>query len=211
MGLDVIGVGFGRTGTESMKRALERLGYGPCYHMFEVMPHKDRYAHWLSVFNDGADPDWDATFEGYRATVDWPAAACWRELADHYPDAKILLTVRSSDSWYASMEKTILPAMHEEEAEMAQAIKRFSFGNTVEDRDHVIGVYERHNAQVQAAFDSDRLLTYELGSGWQPLCDFLGAPVPGEDYPRGNHTEAFHETAAALTGIRTGQSPTPAD
>jgi hypothetical protein len=210
MALDIIGAGFGRTGTESMKRALEMLGFGPCYHMYEVAPHPGRYEHWLSVFDDGADPKWDETFAGYRATVDWPGAHYWRELSDHYPEAKILLTVRSAESWYASMEKTILTFMRDPENHpgMARALCNNAFGGNPHDKDHLIATYERNIAEVQGSFGPDRLLTYELGSGWEPLCDFLGVPVPEEAYPRGNATEEFHRRDKELGEARAKGSAT---
>ena len=206
MALKVIGAGFGRTGTESMKRALEHLGFGPCYHMYEVYPDPARYQMWKDIYDGHVTPDIDAIFEGFQATVDWPACMYWRALADHYPDAKVLLTVRSAESWYASMEKTILPAFRDpKHAETVGArICTHVFGDQVapEDRDHVIDVFNRHNAEVQAAFGPDRLLVYELGSGWDPLCDFLGVPVPEEDYPRGNDAAAFHARDKELTAKR---------
>ncbi len=93
MTLSVIGLGFGRTGTESLKKALEILGCGPCYHMFEVLPHQDRVDEWVSLVQ-GKTPDWDKTFAGYHASADWPGAFFWRELATHYADAKFVLTTR---------------------------------------------------------------------------------------------------------------------
>ena len=204
MALEIIGAGFGRTGTESMKRALELLGFGPCYHMYEILPDKARFAHWLAVYNEGADPKWDETFEGYRATVDWPAAYFWRELAARYPDARILLTERDSESWYASMENTVLRMMRDPDAHphMAQALRWAVFGGEVDDKQHVIATYERHNEEVRAAFGPDRLLTYQLGSGWEPLCGFLGVPVPDRPFPKGNAAEEFHERERKLDATR---------
>lgn len=206
MALKIIGAGFGRTGTESMKRALERLGFGPCYHMYEVYPDPARYQMWKDIYDGRVAPDFDAIFEGFQATVDWPACMYWRDLADHFPEAKILLTTRSAESWYASMDKTILPAFRDpKHADTVGArIATHVFGDRVapEDRAHVIDVYNRHNAEVQAAFGPERLLVYELGSGWGPLCDFLGVAVPEEDYPRGNDAEAFHARDKELTAQR---------
>ena len=203
MALEIIGAGFGRPGTESMKRALEMLGYGPCYHMHEVMPYKDRYASWISLFNGESVPDWDDTFSGYRATVDWPGAHFWRELADHYPEAKIILTVRSSESWYASMDRTILPIMRDpEETKLGKVIGLRLFGDRVHDRNAIIDVYEQHTAKVQGAFGPDRLLTYELASGWAPLCQFLNVPMPDDPFPRGNDPDQFQDTLNTLTSAR---------
>ena len=110
MALSVIGAGFGRTGTESMKLALETLGMGPCHHMKEVLANPEQVALWRSAAQ-GDLPDWEDAFAGYSSAVDWPAAYFWRELSEYYPDAKILLTVRSADSWYASMANTILKTL----------------------------------------------------------------------------------------------------
>ena len=195
MALEIIGAGFGRTGTESMKRALEMIGFGPSYHMYEVLPHKDRYETWQGIYDGKVKPDWDALFEGYKATVDWPAAHYWRELAAHFPEAKILLTYRDAESWYASMDKTILTFMRDLDNKdgMAPRLRREVFADDAHDRDHIISVYNRNVAEVQAAFGPDRLLTYQLGSGWEPLCAFLGVDVPDEPYPSGNDSASFHE------------------
>lgn len=204
MSLEVIGAGFGRTGTESMKRALEMLGHGPCYHMYEVMPHPERYATWQAIYDGRQSPDWDQIFDGFRATVDWPACRYWRELAAHFPDAKILLTYRDPQSWYESMERTILPMLRDPERTegMAPRLRRVVFGGEVHDQGHVISVYKRHVEDVQAVFGADRLLTYELGSGWDPLCRFLGRDVPPAPFPTGNDTKAFHANNQALGAQR---------
>src|SRR5262245_33965776 len=110
MALELIGAGLGRTGTLSLKAALERIGYRPCYHMIEVLTAPERAQHWLGRAQDGTH-DWDTIFAGYRATVDWPAAAFWRELLVRYPDAKVLLSRRDADRWYDSVMNTIYPVM----------------------------------------------------------------------------------------------------
>lgn len=180
-----------------MKKALEMLGYDPCYHMFEVVDRPERKALWLQAAK-GILPDWDATFEDYQATVDWPAAYFWRELSAHFPDAKILLTVRSSQSWYASMNKTILASLRSGKYPDGLGTKLVGervFGGRFEEQDkaHVIDTYEQNIAKVQASFDATRLLTYELGSGWEPLCAFLGCDIPKAPYPSSNATAAFRE------------------
>lgn len=204
MALDIIGAGFGRTGTESMKRALEMLGYGPCYHMYEVIPNKERYETWQGIYDGAIDPDWDALFDGFRATVDWPAARYWRELAAHFPAAKILLTYRDAESWYASMEGTILAFLRDPDRTegMAPRLRRDVFGGEVHDKDHVISVYQANVAAVQNAFGPDRLLTYEVGWGWEPLCRFLNVDIPAVPYPRGNDRAGFHAKDAALSKQR---------
>src|SRR5262245_8067754 len=108
--LELIGAGLGRTGTLARKAALERIGYGPCYHMIEILTAPERARHWLERTPDGT-PDWNAVFQGYRATVDWPAAAFWRELAGRYPEARVVLSRRDADRWYDSVMNTIHPMM----------------------------------------------------------------------------------------------------
>ncbi|WP_108660000.1 sulfotransferase family protein [Acuticoccus kandeliae] len=201
MPLDIVGAGFGRTGTNSLKLALEALGFGPCHHMLEVRAHPEQQAHWCAIAA-GAAPDWDAVFAGYRAEVDWPGARFWRELADHYPDAKVILTVRDPDAWFDSVQATIYPFMedpsrHEDpmlraRAEMAHAlIVRQIFDGRLDDRAHAIGVFQAHIAEVQRTIAADRLLTYDIRSGWEPLCDFLDVPVPPGPMPHENTRSAF--------------------
>lgn len=195
MSLAVIGAGFGRTGTESMKLALETLGLGPCYHMKEVLPYPERIALWRSAAR-GDLPDWDEAFAGYVSTVDWPAAYFWRELGAFYPDAKIVLTVRDADSWFESMDKTIFPVLRQStdpDSVGNRLIGQRVFGGRF-DREHAIAVYERNIAEVEAAFTDERLLTFRIGDGWEPLCRFLDRPVPDEPYPHRNRPGAFHRT-----------------
>lgn len=194
MTLKVIGAGFGRTGTLSLKLALERLGFGPCYHMAEVVKNPAAVGWWVEAA-DGA-PDWEKIFEGYEATVDWPSTTFYAELAEHYPDARIILTHRDAEAWFKSTQATIFPGdmlgpMDNPFREMIRKVVGKLFDGRLRDHDHVIGVYERHNAKVRESFPSDRLLVYELAEGWGPLCDFLGVPVPDEPMPKVNSTEDF--------------------
>jgi hypothetical protein len=106
MSLTVIGSGFGRTGTASLKCALEILGFGPCHHMEEVMENPEQVAHWQALVA-GKPVHWGDVFKGYRAQVDWPGAHVWRELAAVYPDAKIIHSVRPEDAWWKSFSATI--------------------------------------------------------------------------------------------------------
>jgi len=192
MSLSLIGAGFGRTGTASMKSALELLGFGPCHHMKEVTtPQQNKY--WLAAAT-GKTVQWDQVFENYGACIDWPAAFFWQELSEYYPDAKILLTVRDSESWYRSMEQTIFKVLKTKPEAFAVADKLVGervFANRFDDKEYVIGIYEKNIRDVQSAFSSDRLLTYELGSGWDPICHFLDKPVPETPFPKSNTTDDF--------------------
>lgn len=202
MALELIGAGMGRTGTLSLQAALERIGCGPCYHMMEVLVAPERVRHWLEQTRNGSH-DWDAIFHGYRATVDWPAAAFWRELVERYPDAKVLLSLRDADRWYDSVMNTIYhtitqgpperaPETLHDFHEMVRALVfERTFGGRLEDRAHAKRVFEEHNQAVIDAIPAARLLVYRPGDGWEPLCRFLGAPVPDEDFPHLNDTAEF--------------------
>jgi hypothetical protein len=204
MALELIGAGLGRTGTLSLKAALERIGYGPCYHMMEILGRPERARQWLQPTRNGAR-DWDAIFHGYRATVDWPAAAFWRELVERYPDAKVVLSLRDADRWYDSVMNTIYPVITQGPPERAPAILREfhemfygllfekTFAGRLADRAHAKRVFEQHNQAVIDAIPASRLLVYHPGDGWEPICRFLGVPVPDEDFPHLNDTAWYRE------------------
>jgi hypothetical protein len=202
MPLAIVGTGFGRTGTLSLKLALEQLGHGPCYHMVEVSQNPGHAALW-SAAGDGARTDWPALFANYRATVDWPSAAFWRPILDAHPQARVIHTERPAADWYKSASSTIVkmmklgapakapPLFHEQLAMARKLILVGTFGDRFEDEAHAIAVYEAHNARVKREVPRDRLLVLEPGQGWEPLCAFLGAPVPATPYPKVNTTEDF--------------------
>jgi len=202
MALRIIGAGFGRTGTLSIKVALETLGFGPCYHMVEVIRKPEHAPLWRAAAA-GESMDWNEIFAGYAATVDWPGCYFWRELSEVYPDARVLLSLRDPERWYQSAHDTIFPAMLRADspdlppAVAAQAtmareiVLERTFGGRFEDRAHAIGVYERHNQSVRESIAADRLLVYEAAQGWEPLAHFLGCPVPDEPFPRVNTSEQF--------------------
>ena len=203
MSLEVIGAGFGRTGTLSLKGALERLGFARCYHMLEVALHPEHMASWRRA-SDGDAVDWEELLAGYRAAVDWPACAFWRELRERYPEAKTILSVRDAESWYQSVMSTIYPTsmrMLESEDPARRAFGEWCqavvwepcFGGRLYDRPHVMGVFERHNAAVIKSVPADQLLVFESRQGWEPLCAFLGVEAPDEAYPRTNSSEEFQE------------------
>jgi hypothetical protein len=168
--------------------------------MMEVFEHPDHVPMWTAAAR-GEPVDWDVLYQAYHATVDWPSAYFWRQLAAHYPAAKVILSRRSPDSWYESVSNTIYQAMTawapEDPAlrarlDMARDIVLDrTFGGRFEDREHAIAVYERHNAEVQDAIEPGRLLVFEAAQGWEPLCAFLGVAVPAEPFPRVNTTDDF--------------------
>lgn len=209
MALEIIGPGFGRTGTASLKIALETLGFGPCHHMHEVFANPAQVAHWQALAA-GLAVDWDAAFAGYRSQVDWPGAHAWRVLADHYPQAKVILSVRPEESWWRSFSSTIgtlltqldtLPEMPWHIRTMLDVgrdlVERRTFGAPASDKAAALAAYRRHTAEVCAAIQPDRLLVYDMAEGWGPLCRFLGVAVPDAPFPRTNSSEEFW---AALRG-----------
>ncbi len=203
MSLQVIGAGFGRTGTLSLKTALEQLGFSRCYHMFEVLDqHPEHIPVWAAAHR-GEGVDFDALYQGYLATVDWPACNFWRELIEYYPQAKVILTLRDPLSWHASVLRTIYPrsvARRQSDDPKLRAtgewlndiIWQGVFHGRAEDRDYAIDIYNRHNDAVRQALPADRLLVIEGHQQWEPLCGFLECAVPGEAYPTRNTTEDYH-------------------
>ena len=205
MALDVIGTGFGRTGTNSLRMALERLGFGPCHHMFALREHPEQAVFWERAAA-GDLPDWDQAFAGWRSAVDWPSAAFWRQTIRHFPDARVIHSTRSPESWHRSVMSTIHPAMQErltlepsprrDRLEMAARIVDDGvFGGRMDDPAHAMAVFRAHEAEVLATVAPERLLVYELGAGWEPLCAFLGVPVPDEPFPETNSTAEFQARA----------------
>lgn len=203
MGLKVIGAGFGRTGTASLKLALEQLGFGPCYHMSEVLTNAGHMDLWNAAA--AGEPDWEAIFKDYASTTDFPACTYWRELAAYYPQAKIVLSLRSPESWWESTQETILsPAMMgmldgTPWRAMLKNTVDVVFDGNIHDHDTLIRAFNEHNAAVKAAFGPDRLLVFEAKDGWGPLCRFLGVGVPDTDYPRVNSKEELQGMIAMLT------------
>ena len=195
MSLKVIGAGFGRTATASLKYALETLLEMPCYHMSEVLGKAGHVDLWLDAA--AGKPDWDAIFDGYGATVDFPASNYWRELAAAYPDAKVLLSLRDPERWYQSTQETIFsPRLQEFQTgtkwgKMIKATIDDHLGGNMNDRESLIQAFNAHNDAVRAAFDEDRLLVFEAKQGWGPICAFLGVDEPTEPFPHVNSKEEF--------------------
>jgi hypothetical protein len=203
MSLDIIGPGFGRTGTYSLKIALEHLGFGPAHHMFEVRDNPRLLPDWEAIAR-GEARDWDTVFAGYRSQVDWPGARVWSELATRYPAAKVILTVRDPEEWHDSIQQTILPFMagrghHNGDhpnavAEMAfRLVVEGVFDGRLDDRRHAISIFNAHNDEVRETIDPARLLVFDVRQGWEPLCAFLGVPVPSVSFPRLNASRHFAE------------------
>jgi hypothetical protein len=221
MAIRVIGAGLGRTGTLSLKSALEEVGFGACYHMIELLSHPEQVHFWEAASR--VEPvNWDALFAGYQAVVDYPGCRYYRTLMEYYPEAKVILTVRDPDRWYESTRETIYKvgraAPEHPEAQSApsdtppvgwpfpgdpQLFRRIfgmvekdvwqgDFANRFEDRQYAVEVFNRHIAQVKEHVPRQRLLVYEVSQGWEPLCRFLEVPTPeGKAFPHLNDREAF--------------------
>lgn len=195
MSLKVVGAGFGRTGTVSLKVALEQLGFGPTYHMSEVFQNPPHLQMWI----DAADgkPDWDKLFDGYQSSVDFPACSFWKELYKANPGSKVLLSVRDPEQWFESTQITIANPRFMDgikgtkfEELNAKAIWP-QFNGKIHDRDNMVAAFKRHTEEVKAAIPAEDLLVYDVREGWEPLCKFLGVPVPDAPFPRTNPREEF--------------------
>lgn len=208
MALKVVGAGFGRTGTRSLKDALEILGFAPCHHMVEVFTHPEQVPFWDRVAT-GQPFDWEELFKDYQSSCDWPSCTFYKELADTYPQSKVILTLRDPKSWYKSVSNTIMPAMKKPDGTspalpgvfgpklIGERTFNFDFSEA-----NMIATYERHNEEVKRTIPKDRLLVFEAKDGWEPLCKFLGVPVPEKPYPLMNTTEEFQERRRAMAAAR---------
>jgi hypothetical protein len=212
MALKLIGAGLGRTGTLSLKLALEQLGFGPCYHMAEVLMDPSRGPDWLRAA--GGQSDWNTIFNGYAATVDYPGCMFWRQLIQFYPSAKVLLSVRNPHEWFDSALQTIFseeqnaPFVTSVLGEFFKKVVFSAYGDRIHDRDFMIAAFQRHNDEVEQVVPRDRLLVYEVTQGWPPLCKFLGVPIPDLPFPRINSRE---ERAQALASMAQSPGAPPVD
>ena len=186
-----------------MRDALDLLGFGPCYHMTAVFEHPEHAEAWTAAAA-GRPVLWDALFKYYQSITDAPGCMFWRELAAHYPQAKVILSLRDPEKWFASTQATVLsktlqgfddwpPAINE----MLHAIEFHPDDATAHDRAHMIARFKAHNAAVREAIPPDRLLVYEAALGWEPLCAFLGVTVPNAPYPHVNTTVDFLKEVGA--------------
>jgi len=197
MGLEIVGAGLGRTGTASLKVALEQLGVGRCYHMGEVLQDPSVIGEWLKAA-DGA-PDWDQLLDGYGAAVDYPACTFWKELADYYPTSKVVLSVRDADSWFESTNATIMSPRFNDfiaNSPFGELIRRTiwdTLDGRMGDRDFMVSYFNGRVEEIREALPAERLLVYEVRDGWAPLCEFLDLPVPDADFPRINTREQTEE------------------
>jgi hypothetical protein len=212
--MKVIGAGFGRTGTTSLQAALETLGFGPCYHMNRVFERPADIPLWLAAA-EGRPVDWDRILGTFGSGVDFPVQHFHRELLAHYPDARVILTVRDPEAWWRSTRETIyaisqdvptrwvgphLPVMGGV-FRLTRIYWNGVFGGRFLDKAHAIGVYHRYCAEVQATVPPERLLVYDLKQGWEPLCSFLGVPVPETPLPHLNDTAEFRRRVIGMKAM----------
>ena len=201
MSLKVIGAGFPRTATWSQKLALEHLGFGPCYHMSEALEHPEHWPLWETAAAGGS-VDWAVLFQGWVSTTDAPACHFYRELANDFPDAKVILGVRDEERWFASTQNTILSGQvagfHAARGSLPM-VEAVGWGTDprLRDKAWMLDRYRRHNAEVASTIPAERLLVYDPADGWEPLCRFFGRPIPDEPFPRVNSTEEFKSMIVA--------------
>lgn len=224
--LKVIGFGYPRTGTMSLKHALEMLGFGPCYHMIEVFRRPADAKFWTDAWqkHTAAAPadsiDWQRGFSGFQSTTDCPASGFWKRLLDEFPDAKYILTERDPESWYSSFRNTVFQAMsqpekatdeHRDVQTMAKTlILDGLFEGRFEDKDFAIEKLLDYSRQIRLAVPADRLLVMDISEGWQPLCEFLDVPIPDDNFPCSNTQTEFQNRLAAgrMTDLSSGSGPT---
>ena len=220
MSIKIIGAGFPRTGTTTLKRCLEELGYTKTYHMKELLVHPDKLHHWLELENEG-NTDWDTLYDGFQATVDFPGYPFYKEHMERYPDAKVILTVRPFDKWYLSAYSTVWQAGPQtvpeklgmmwkmatqprirEVIKCIKMVKRIFWGKQFqgkfEDKVFAEKIFNQHIEDVKAYVPADKLLVYDVRDGWGPLCEFLDVPVPNEPLPHLNKKENFKTMLAGL-------------
>lgn len=212
MPLKIIGTGLGRTGTYSLKLALEHLGFGNCYHMTELF-QKPEGVKFFRQAEKGFEVNWDDLFGNYVSAVDYPVARYFRQITDYYKDAKVIHTYRDPHKWYESASRTIfmanrLPfkrlikfAVHfpvKKEVRKRfpvlmynRNLMKLEFGKDLTDRKYIIQKFERHTENVVKHFSSERLLLFNAAEGWEPLCRFLGVKIPSENFPYSNTFSEF--------------------
>lgn len=220
MSLKIIGAGLPRTGTNTLKQSLEQLGLKHVYHMKELILNPERLKYWKQLHETG-DTDWDALYDGYDGTVDFPGYPWYKEHMKRYPDARVILTVRDFEAWYKSVDSTVFRAGPQTPGEkikmmgkllfsararkVVKVIKWFKgvfFAEKLQgkfgDKAHAKKFWEDHLAEVKAYVPKDKLLVYDVRDGWGPLCKFLGVPEPKEPLPHLNKKENFKKMLPKL-------------
>lgn len=196
MTLKVVGAGVGRTGTNSLKIALEQLLGEPCHHMFEIIADPSQTTLWTDAI-EGRPVDWSTMPPGYGALVDWPGASFWPELSAANPDALVLLSVRDPEGWYRSASNTIFQVFENFPPEMrpwfdsVHKLLADRFSDRLDDPEAMMAAFEAHNDAVRKAIPAERLLEWTATDGWEPICERLGVAVPDEPFPSTNDTTSW--------------------
>ena len=203
--MNVFGLGVGRTGTYSLKLAIERLGLGPCHHMEAVLQNMPvQVPLWCDALS--GHPNWQAIYDGFESAVDWPTASFFRDLVRAFPSAKFVLTHRDPKNWADSFVTTIYKLIGERDRAPPEMKAWFEMAYRVLakagipeglDRDGLITAFTTHNEAVKQAIPAGQLLVYQVKEGWGPLCEFLRAPAPDEAFPRTNDRAEFWELVKA--------------
>lgn len=206
MALEIIGAGFGRTGTYSLKAALEHLGFGPCHHMSEVVSDPRQIEAWCAV-TEGR-PDFDAIFSGFRSAVDFPVSAYWQDVLTDTPNARVILSHREAEDWYGSFSQTILPLILDKEAWPQNAAPWFEMMEKViigkalggrTDRDGILKAYRANEAAARQLEAQGKTLVFNVRDGWEPLCRFLGVDLPDAPFPKTNARADFFSSVKSGT------------
>ena len=196
MSVRLIGAGLGRTGTTSLWKAAGLLFGAPCYNMKEFMHHPEHASAWHCAARDGA-ADWQSVFNGYAAVVDWPAASFWYEIAEAFPDALIVLTLRDAESWWESADQTIFERIRSAPANPILAavedVFEARFTMNLDDAGACKAAFDAHYVDVRRRAPADRLLEWHPGEGWEPLCRRLGVTAPDTPFPHTNTRREFIE------------------
>jgi len=228
MTIEVAGVGMGRTGTLSLKLALEMLGFGPCYHMTELLHTPARVDFWRRAWAGDADALARA-LAGYRSTTDFPAHGLYAQLYQTYPSARFILTTRHAERWYDSAAGTIFnakPGFAEylsiglrmpfnkgvrqtvDVYKLVDLAFQRDFDGRLTDRAHCIQRFKEHEDNVRAVIPADQLLVFEVKDGWEPLCAFLGVDVPDVPFPRANdHSDWWSRRKQGATSMLSMEPP----
>jgi hypothetical protein len=213
--LSIVGAGLWRTGTLSLKRAIEELGLGPCFHVLDSTSHS---AEHVSRAYIAGSPDWDDIFVGYRAAVDMPASLFYGQLAARYPHAKVILTVRDPGDWYRSTQQLgqllhsrAPPDTSRQSLELDERMLSGVFGEYLaqayafRDYDSATDAFKHYNAQVQRSIAPERLLVFDVKQGWRALCEFLAVPIPGTPFPHANSRAELPSLLDRLNKVHAGE------
>ncbi len=203
--LEIIGAGFGRTGTHSLGLALEKLGFGPCYNINEIFKNPGHGELWSSAL-DGKSVDWDYMFGSYKSMVEWPGVAFFDEILHHYPNSKVILTLRDPESWYESVQNTVFdslelsahnpdPNKRESQSLARRLVLEHTFEGRHWDKEYVLDIYRKHVHHIVEVVPRERLLKFDVKDGWKPLCDYLHKAIPAEPFPKVNERSDFIDSA----------------